>query len=158
MRFVLVAALSIAACAGDGDDIPCEPFPDYHSPQVSVQDSVAPETLVCMHIERTYTCPSGPDECCYDEKATTTGGEVDCSTIQPCGAYDETACLADSQCFVARNDVTNAFIGCYLAYRYGQTTASCSERSVSSCYYGGCAAIYSQATDGTRQFVRCVDP
>ena len=146
----------LGCTGGDGDDIPCTPFPEWHPPQTSVQESVDATTLVCTHAERLSTCPE-TDGCCYSEHDTITAGVVDCSTIKPCGTYDETACLADSRCFVARNDVTNAFIGCYLAYPYNHTTRHCSDRDAADCISGTCVAVYAQPTDSPPMFVRCTD-
>jgi hypothetical protein len=158
MRFVsFILALSVLSCTDDGDDdIPCTPFPEWHAPLVTVTESVDAPTLVCKHVERTSACPSDTHGCCYSEQDTYQGGDVDCSTIEPCGSYDEPACLADSGCFVARNSLTQAFMGCYLATRY-QTAAACSGRAPEHCINGECVALYDQPSSSTPRFVSCTD-
>jgi hypothetical protein len=160
MRFVIVIifALSVLGCTDDGDDdIPCTPFPEWHAPLVTVIESVDALTLACTDVERTSSCPSDTHGCCYGEHDTSTGGDVDCSTIEPCGAYDEPACLADARCFVARNSLTQAFLGCYLATRDGQTASPCTGRASDACINGECVALYDQPPSSTPRFVSCTD-
>lgn len=119
------------------------------------------ETLVCSRSEWDSVCRYPEGECCCGgtmatNRVTTALDPAECAGS--CSGLDEATCRVTANCFIARDNGTNGYLGCYAALNRGYTT-SCAMRDTADFCAGDdfCAALYTSTGVDAWQFTACAD-
>lgn len=123
--------------------------------------SLNEETLACSRSEWDSACRNPEGDCCCG--GTTTANWVttpvdpaQCSSV--CAGLDEVTCRVTTNCFIAREDGTNQYLGCYGATSRGYTTPCVMRSDAEFCVHDDfCVALYTSTGMQAWQFSACAD-
>jgi hypothetical protein len=167
-RFAVISLL-LLGCGGEEEECPystsfdCGRADDWwrppHHASIASFDKV---TLVCFQSEWDSSCRNAEGDCCcggvlIENQVRTPIEPAECS--KGCTGLDEATCALDVNCFVARAQTTNTYLGCYWTEADSYTSACASHSSADTCARGfNCIAVYTPTGTDAWQYTACVDP
>jgi hypothetical protein len=172
-RVWCLAALSVSllACSSESEEDKCGPYAStfdcgraddwWRPPAHHSFASLDVDTLVCSRSEWDSACNNPEGDCCcgstmITNRVTTVVEPAECAN--DCTGLGEATCLVTTNCFVAREDGTNTYLGCFGARNAGYVYP-CVERSdAEHCGdSGACVALYTSTGMAAWQFSACTD-